>query len=227
MGSWLSDVMVGTLAVRLYPRVHVVTLLCMSEVQGSAVRDEPMQWPVHESTDHYRGDWVMAFREDTVSSPGGDERFARLVLEHPGAAVVLAVDDDERVLCLRQYRHAARRRFVELPAGLLDEPGEPPLETARRELLEEAELTATSWRELLATFPSAGITSEVQHIFLARGLATASRGDFAPHAEEADMETVWVPMADLLDAVLDGRVQEGPLAQAVMAYTVLGHRGEL
>ena len=104
--------------------------------------DTSGSWPVTASRDLYRSDWVMALRADRVRRPGaqGEEPFERWVFEHPGAVIVLAVDDQERVCCLRQYRHAVGGRLVELPAGLRDTAGEDPLETARRELREEAEL---------------------------------------------------------------------------------------
>lgn len=188
--------------------------------------DRAASWPVLSTRDIHRDDWVVAVREDVVTRPAHpDDHFARLCVEHAGAVIVLAVDDQERVLCLRQYRHASRHEFVELPAGLRDAGDEPPVETAKRELREEAELAATSWLQLLSTFPSAGITDEVHEIFLARGLSHVPRGDFEMKHEEAEMETFWVPMADLLDAVLDGRVRQGPLAQAVLAYDVLRRRG--
>lgn len=194
----------------------------------AALADRPATWPVRETRDLHRDDWIVALREDVVGRPGHpDDRFRRIALEHPGAVVVLAVDDDERVLCLRQYRHANQQDFVELPAGLRDAGDEPPVETAKRELREEAELAASSWQQLLATYASAGITTEVHEIFLARGLSRASRGDFEMHAEEAEMEVFWVPMADLLDAALDGRVRQGPLVLAVLAYDVLKRRGGL
>jgi 8-oxo-dGDP phosphatase len=193
-----------------------------------ALADRPASWPVQESRDLHRDDWIVALREDVVARPGHpDDRFRRISLEHPGAVVVLAVDDDERVLCLRQYRHTNGQDFIELPAGLRDAGDEPPVETAKRELREEAELAASSWQQLMATYASAGITTEVHEIFLARGLSHASRGDFEMHAEEAEMEVFWVPMADLLDAALDGRVRQGPLVQAVLAYDVLKRRGGL
>ena len=189
--------------------------------------DRPMSWPVVASKDLHRDDWVMALREDVITRPGHPEQFSRISLEHPGAVIVLAVDDQERVMCLRQYRHTSGHAFVELPAGLRDAGDEPAVETAKRELQEEVELEASDWRLLLSTFPSAGITDEVHEIFLARGLTHAPRGDFEMRHEEAEMEHFWVPMADLLDAVLEGRVRQGPLAQAVLAYTVLRQRGVL
>jgi ADP-ribose pyrophosphatase len=189
--------------------------------------DQPARWPVVRSRDLHRDDWVVALREDVITRPGHSEEFSRLSLEHPGAVVVLAVDDDEQVLCLTQYRHTSGHVFVELPAGLRDSHGEPAVETARRELQEEAELSAGSWRHLLSTYASAGITTEVHEIFLARDLASAPRGDFVLSHEEAEMEVGWVPMADLLEAVLAGRVRQGPLVQAVLCYQVLKQRGEL
>ena len=203
----------------------------MTDVTGPEgqheLADRPMAWPVVSSQDLHRDDWVVALREDRITRPGHPGEFSRLSLEHPGAVIVLAVDDDERVMCLRQYRHTSGHEFVELPAGLRDAGDEPAVETAKRELREEAELDAASWRLLLSTFSSAGITDEVHEIFLARGLTHAPRGDFEMEHEEAEMERFWVPMADLLDAVLEGRVRQGPLAQAVLAYEVLKHRGTL
>ena len=189
--------------------------------------DRPMSWPVVDSRDLHRDEWVVALREDTITRPGHDERFSRISLEHPGAVIVLAVDAEERVMCLRQYRHTSGHEFVELPAGLKDAGEEPPVETAKRELREEVELAASEWRLLLSTFGSAGISDEVHDIFLARGLSHAPRGDFEMRHEEAEMEHFWVPMADLLDAALEGRVRQGPLVQAVLAYSVLRERGAL
>ena len=192
------------------------------------LRDQPARWPVTATRDLHRDDWVVALREDRVQRPGHpEESFPRLVVEHPGAVIVLAVDDRERVCCLRHYRHAGGGFFVEIPAGLRDDAGEDPLDTAKRELREEVELEARHWRHLLTVRPSAGITSEEHVIFLARGLGHVDRGTFALRHEEADMESFWVPMADVLDAVLAGRVSEGPIVAAVLAYDVLQRRGRL
>ncbi len=179
-------------------------------------------WPVIASVDLLRDDWVIALRADTVRRPGHDEEFRRYVLEHPGAVVILALDDQRRVVCLRQYRHAVRQRLLELPAGLRDEAGEPPVETAKRELREEAEVEADQWTHLLSTWSSPGITSERIEIFLATGLHHSPRGDFVLQHEEAEMERLLVPFDDLLAAVLDGRVADGPVVQAVLAVAVRG-----
>lgn len=185
--------------------------------------DEPESWPVRSTTDLHRDEWVVALRSDQVVRPDdpGGRPFRRLVLEHPGAAMVLALDDEDRVCCLRQYRHPAGRRFVELPAGICDAPGEDPLEVARRELCEEAELQAAEWTPLLSVYASPGISSEMHHVYLARGLSPAPRGDFELHHEEAEMELLWVPLAQLRDAVLDGRCQDAPVALAVLAHDAL------
>ena len=79
----------------------------------------------------------------------------------------------------------------------------------------------------MSLYPSAGLTSELHHLYLATGLSHSDRGDFELRAEEAEMEKIWVPVGELLEAVLDGRVREGPLAAAVLAYDVLKGRGRL
>ena len=149
------------------------------------------------------------------------------MFEHPGAVIVLAVDDEERVACVRQYRHPAQGTFLELPAGLRDADGEDSLDTAKRELLEEVELEASDWRQLFALWPSAGITAERHEFFLARGLSPGDRGDFALEHEEAAMEMLWVPVDQLVEAVLDGRVTEEPISVAVLAYDALRRRDRL
>lgn len=196
-----------------------------------SLADTPGSWPVVDSTDLHRDDWVVALRRDRITAPGSDrtdpdQAFARLVLEHPGAALVLAVDDDERVCLVRQYRHPGAGTFLELPAGLCDVDGEDPVETAKRELAEEAGLAAERWQHLLTTYPSVGISAERHHLYLARGLRPVERPqDFVPAHEEAHLEVVWAGVDEVLDAVLAGRAEEGPLAVAVLAYDALRRRG--
>ena len=189
--------------------------------------DQPEDWPVESSTDLYRDDWVVALRRDAIRRPDrpGDEPFNRLVLEHPGAVIVLAVDDEERLLCLRQYRHPAGRRFIELPAGLCDAAGEDPLQVAQRELREEASVQAREWTRLTSTYSSPGISAEFMHFFLARDLRPAGRGAFVLEHEEADMELFWAPFDDVLAAVLEGRLGDGPLVIAVLLAAARGLAG--
>ena len=200
----------------------------MSGVADSApLSDAEESWPIVRTEHLHRDGWVVGLRSDWISSPSDPhgEPFRRLVLEHPGAVVILAVDpgdpgdngpDGDRVLILRQYRHPAQRRFIELPAGLLDHAGEDPEAAAHRELLEETGYEARTWVWLGTTYSSLGISSEVMHLFLARDLSPVDRGDFVPEHEEADMTTAWVRFADLLDAVLAGRVQDAPVLNAVL-----------
>jgi 8-oxo-dGTP pyrophosphatase MutT (NUDIX family) len=185
--------------------------------------DRPEDWPVVASTDLHRGSWVVALRSDRIRNPEDPdgETFDRVVLEHPGAVVVLAIDEQDRAICLSQYRHAARQRFVELPAGVID-VDEEPLEVGRRELREEAGLEAGDWTHLLSTYSSPGYSAEVIHYYLARDLRDVGRGEFVPTHEEADMQLFRVAYADLLDAVLTGAVRDAPVALAVLAATARG-----
>ncbi len=154
-----------------------------------------------------------------MHAPGKpDPQFQRLVLEHPGSVVVLAVDDRDRILVLRQYRHPVQSRVVELPAGLRDEAGEDPEVTARRELLEEAQLEADHWEHLLTSVPSPGISDERVDIYLATSVREADRGDFEPAHEEAEMSVAWVPLAELQAAVLASHVTDAATQIAVLAY---------
>ena len=181
--------------------------------------DTPEEWPVAQTRLEYDGGgWVVRLRDDRIRRPGHpeDEPFSRLVVEHPGAAVVLAVDADDRVLCLWQYRHAVKHTLVQLPAGLLDVDGEDPVDVARRELVEEVGFEAASWTHLLSAFSSPGISAEMAHYYLARDLTEVGRGDFVPRHEEAEMEIGWVPFERLHEAVLAGRLADAHLALAVL-----------
>jgi 8-oxo-dGDP phosphatase len=186
------------------------------------VRDVPESWQVHEVERIWEGAAPFSVRRDTISAPGHpDVQFSRLVLEHPGAVVILAVDEQRRALVLHQYRHPALMRFVELPAGLLDVEGEDPLAAAKRELQEEGLVIAERWTLLFTTYSSPGLISEKITYYLAEGLSPASdRGGFEPAHEELDMTLEWVPVEDLVEGVRKGRVTDGPTAQAVLGYTL-------
>jgi len=186
------------------------------------VKDVPESWPVHQVEDVWSGPAPFSVRRDVISAPDHPEvTFGRLVVEHPGAAIILAVDEDERALVVQQYRHPPQMRFVELPAGLLDVPGEDPLVTAKRELLEEGAHTADEWTHLLTAYPTPGLSSEKHEFYLARGLHhVPDRGGFELEHEEADMALHWLPVDELLKGVLQGRLTDGPLALAVMTYSI-------
>lgn len=188
------------------------------------LQDRAEQWPTTSSNHVYDGGWVVRMREDLVQRPGhpDDEPFSRIVLEHPGAVVVLAVDADDRALCLWQYRHPVGARLVQLPAGLLDVDGESPEEVGRRELAEEAGYQAQEWTHLTTTYSSPGISEERCHYYLARDLTEVGRGDFAPEHEEAEMEVGWVPLAGLRAAVLQGEIGDAHLAIALLTADARG-----
>jgi 8-oxo-dGDP phosphatase len=139
----------------------------------------------------------------------------REVIRHPGAVAILALDDDGRVLLIRQYRHPIRTRAWEIPAGLLDISGEPPLIGAQRELAEEADLAATTWNVLADFQNSPGGSDEAIRIYLARGISSVPA--FERSEEEADIETRWVPLDDVVDAVLTRRVQSPSLVVGALA----------
>src|SRR5689334_25063767 len=136
-----------TLCVRSTRRRRWVSVRGMATSPDDAaarpLADRPMSWPVVSTHDLHRDDWVVALREDVITRPGHAEEFSRITLEHPGAVVVLAVDDDERVMCLRQYRHTNRRELVGLPAGRGDAGRAPSVETAKRELRRGVEREAS------------------------------------------------------------------------------------
>ena len=148
---------------------------------------------------------VISLRVDTVAMPGGGER-EREVVEHPGAVGIVALDDEGRVLLLRQYRHPVGQHLWELPAGLLDEDGEPARAAAARELHEEAGLQARTWHTLVDTYTSPGMSDEATRVYLARDVS-ATADDHERVDEEADMTVEWVPLADAVRRVLNGDIQ--------------------
>ncbi len=175
-------------------------------------------FPVQASKDIYQGK-VMALRSDEVVMPGG--RVAvREILEHPGAVAIAALDADDRLMMIHQYRHPVRRRLWELPAGLLDVHGEDPLETAKRELTEEAGLTATDWSVLLDLVPSPGFSDESVRVYLARGVTEVGRPELHDD-EEADLSTRWVSLPVALRMVLSGTIVNAITASAVLAAHAL------
>ena len=157
---------------------------------------------------------------------GDSGTVTREFVRHPGAVAVIALNEEDDVLLLRQYRHPAGAELWEPPAGLLDVPGEDPLAAAKRELMEEADLTAESWWVLVDYLSSPGGSNECLRVYLARGVAEVPHADrHEREAEEADMVVRWVPLDEVVDAVLAGRVRNPSTVSGVLAAAVNRDRG--
>ena len=154
----------------------------------------------------------------------GPVTVVREYLDHPGAVVVIAMDDDERILLLSQYRHPVRKVLWEPVAGLLDVDGESEHEAAVRELAEEADLVAASWWRLANIYSTPGGSSEHMAIFLARDLTPTGEA-FARTDEEATMVPAWIHLDDAVDGVLAGRLRSPSTAVGVLAAAAAKARG--
>lgn len=165
---------------------------------------------------------VWDIRRDTFEF--GDETLVREYMDHPGAVAVLALDSEDRVLLIKQYRHPIGRREWEIPAGLLDVDGESPLVGAQRELAEEADIVADEWNVLADFDTTPGGSNEAIRIYLARGIRSAETV-FERGGEEADMETRWVALDEVVQAVLARRVQNPSLTVGVLAAYVSRQQG--
>ena len=157
---------------------------------------------------------VWDIYSDTVRFAGGE--MTREYMKHSGAVAVLALDDDGKVLLINQYRQPIKVRDWELPAGLLDVDGEPPLEAAKRELAEETDLVAAQWSPLIRFNSTPGGSNEVIHIFEARGLSASPKSHHRTD-EEAEIVVRWVALDEVVAAALDGRLSNAPLIIAVLA----------
>jgi ADP-ribose pyrophosphatase len=161
---------------------------------------------------------VMALRRDLVAMPGGGSA-VREVLEHPGAVAVVALDDQDRITMIHQYRHPLGIRLWELPAGLLDDADEDASAAAARELAEEVGLTAASWSTLVEIAASPGCVDEVTRVYLARDLARATAltdtGD-----EEADLVVRAIPLTEAVRMVFAGEIINSAAVAGVLATRV-------
>lgn len=196
-----------------------------SELRLDELHDVHLAWPTRR-VDEVRGR-LMRFVTDEVTTPDG-HTMVREYLEHPGAVAIMAVDDTSRVAVVTQYRHPVGYQEVEAPAGLLDVELEDPLVAAQRELAEEAELAARDWRVLVDMFSSPGGSSESIRIYLARDLVQAPRPEgFVLGDEEAHMEVRWAALADIVDAIYAGHLQNPSLVVGALSLTTAIHEGRL
>jgi 8-oxo-dGDP phosphatase len=177
------------------------------------IEDTPQSHPVTRSEVVYEGA-VWRVRRDVIDYPSGE--ITRDYVDHPGAACVIALDEERNVVLLSQYRHPVGLRNVEIPAGLLDIPGEDPLVCAKRELAEEAGLEATDWAHLMTLNVSPGGSNEIIHIYLAEGLSDVA-SDFVKTGEEVDMTVHRVPLSEAVEACFEGRITNNIAVTALLA----------
>jgi 8-oxo-dGTP pyrophosphatase MutT (NUDIX family) len=166
----------------------------------------------------YRG--FSSVRIDDLVGPTGE--FTREIVEHPDAVAVVALDDQGRVALVRQYRHPLGTTLLELPAGTLDIAGETPLAAAHRELAEEVGLATDDLVPLGAIWNSAGWSDERTLLFLARRTRPTARPQgFLAEAEEAEMSIEWHALADLVDAALDGTLEDAKTVIGVLRARIV------
>lgn len=188
------------------------------EEWAGPVEDAGEPRPFSERTVRFEGR-VWSVVSDTVEFEAASA--VRDVILHPGAVAVIALDGDDRVLLIRQYRHPVGRWLFEPPAGLLDEPDEAAWLTAARELAEESGYEAARWDVLLDFYTSPGGTSEGIRVFLARGLTPLADG--RPHtgeAEEAHLPRAWVDLDEARDLVLSGHLGSPSAVTGILAAWV-------
>nr|WP_035286078.1 NUDIX hydrolase [Actinokineospora spheciospongiae] len=161
---------------------------------------------------------ILALRVDEVRMPGGGTA-RREVVEHLPAVAVVALDDDGRVVLIRQYRHPVGERLWELPAGLVDHDGEDPLAAAKRELVEEVGLEAADWSVLVDVAASPGFTDEAVRVYLATGLSEVTRVEMGE--EEADIVMRRFPLAEAVRMALGGEIVNASAVAGVLAASAV------
>lgn len=154
-----------------------------------------------QSENIYQGR-ILNLRRDEVELAGG-RRALREVVEHAPAVAIVALDEQGRVLLVRQYRKPVEDFLIEIPAGSMD-PGEEPLAAARRELAEETGYSASNWEFICSYFSAPGFTDEKMFLYLATGLEA---GETDPDEDE-EIEVLWMPLAEACRAIFDGRIED-------------------
>lgn len=198
----------------------------LSSEQVRAIADQPTPHKVAASEVVWSGR-IVDMVEDRVVVVEGEEPVVRQYTRHPGAVAVVVIRGEagaEEVLLERQYRHPVQASLWEIPAGLLDIPGEDPRVAAQRELAEEADMVADRWDVLVDYFTSPGGSTEALRVFLAREVRD-SDARFERKDEEATMEYAWVRLDDALTMVLDGRLHNPSAVIGILAAHAARGRG--
>jgi ADP-ribose pyrophosphatase len=151
--------------------------------------------------------------EDEARDPKSGFEIKRSVVRHVGSAVIMAVDEKRRVLLVRQYRLPAEKYLWEIPAGRLD-PGETPLQAAKRELAEETGYRARTWRRIAGFWVSPGYVQERMTLFLATGL---TQGEATPMDDER-IETRWFADSELAQMISKGKIEDGKTMIAFLTW---------
>lgn len=176
-------------------------------------KDQPHATRVTSSEVAFEGK-IWNVRRETFEL--GEQQLTRDFIAHPGAVAVLAIDDHDQVLMIRQYRHAVGEILWEIPAGLLDVDGESHLAAAERELLEETGYRVASIEHLISYYTSPGGSSELKRIFVARDVKFLGRPEGAD-GEERELTVHWVPFAEVLDSVLKSEIKNPSAVVAILA----------
>jgi ADP-ribose pyrophosphatase len=178
-------------------------------VSGDGAGDDPLRERL-VSSEVLRRSRILEFRVDTIETPDG-RRSTRDIAGHPGAVAVVAIDDADRVLMVRQWRHATGGPLLEIPAGTLDRHADGSLEdhavAAARELEEETGARAGTWRYLGSFYTAPGFTSELMHLYLATGLTSSHEGGLQPDEDE-HLELKPVPFGDALAMAMRGDLHD-------------------
>lgn len=189
-------------------------------VDEPLLADESFAVTVVDSTEQFHGH-VWDVRRDRFEY--GSDEISREYVDHTGAVAILALDENDRAMLIRQYRHPIGMRDWEIPAGLLDIKGEDPLVAAQRELAEEADLEASEWSVLVDFFTSPGGSTETIRVYLARVLSATP--PFERTEEEASLETRWASLDEIVDALLQRRIGNSILGIAALAAQASKARG--
>jgi len=179
-------------------------------------KDQPVDIPALSSRLIHKG-MVWDLVSDTFDFDG--EQLTREYVAHTGAVAVLTLNEKDELLLLKQYRRPVASFLMEFPAGLLDVPGESRLDCAKRELAEEANLSASQWEELISFHATPGGNSETITVFVAKGLSSAN-SDYVRSGEEKDMPQTWVPIQQALVSVLNSEMQSPTAVVGIMAYAL-------
>ena len=162
---------------------------------------------------------IMDVKRDKVRLPNGNQS-VRELLRHVGAVCVVPVTDDGRVVIERQYRYPIDQVITEIPAGKLDSPDEDRLSAAQRELREETGFTADRWTDMGLYYPAAAYSDEKITMYLAQGLHKGEQ-----HLDEGEFLNVeTVPIAELVEDILMGRITDGKTQAAVLKASMLSAR---